>query len=312
MRLKFLLISSIIILCSLCRTQAQTTGGQEVFPFAGISRDAKGAAMGFTGKADCSSPAWSALSSSASLPFYEGTFQVKTLYQSWGRKDFGGSFFGGGAAVKIGKNLGLAIAGLYQGWKSYNTVNEFNVPTGRVKPADYQFGIGAGYRFLEKYSTGANLKYYRSEAGEHNTYSNLAADIFIMGRFGDFGVTAGVSDIGGKVKSYSGDSFSLPTAAVAATTYTKELTPFLSVAGSLDLNCYFSGNLTAGIGAEVGLWDIGFIRGGYHYGTDKAILPSFGTLGLGFEYFGFILEGAIIFGNDIIGNSITASLGYKF
>lgn len=312
MRFKFYLISSVFALLSICPVYGQISGGKDMFPFSRINRDARHAAMGFAGKADSQSTAWSAFSNSASLPFYDGTLQVKTLYQSWASKDLGGSFYGGGVSVKIGKNFGLGLAGVYQGWNSYETFNEANVPTGTVKPYDCQAGIGIGYRFLKKYSAGVNVKYFRSEYGQYNEYSNFAADIFLMGQFGDFGVTAGVSNLGGKVKSYSVEKFSIPASASAALTYSKNMLSFLSVTGSLDIDCYFSGNINAAIGAEIGLYDILFIRGGYHYGTHKAVLPSFGTVGLGLEYFGFSLEGAIILGNDIIGNAITASLGYKF
>lgn len=69
-------------------------------------------------------------------------------------------------------------------------------------------------------------------------------------------------------------------------------------------------NLSAG--AQYSFKNMLFARAGYHFGTKEAVLPSFATVGLGVRFFGVSLDFAYLTGNDVIGNSMTFGLGYRF
>ena len=80
----------------------------------------------------------------------------------------------------------------------------------------------------------------------------------------------------------------------------------------LDADYYFNGGIAAALGAEYSFNDMIFARAGYHYGTSKAIITYFVTVGLGARFVGIDINFAYLTGNDLIGNTLTVGLGYSF
>ena len=70
--------------------------------------------------------------------------------------------------------------------------------------------------------------------------------------------------------------------------------------------------MTAAAGVQYSFRDMVFARAGYHYGADKAVLPSFASAGLGVKFFGVELNVAYLFASDALGGTMTFGLGYSF
>ena len=114
------------------------------------------------------------------------------------------------------------------------------------------------------------------------------------------------------MKSDSGDSFSLPASATIGADWVRQFSDSHGLRLAVDVDCLFSGNVTAAAGAQYSFKNMLFARAGYHFGTKEAVLPSFATVGLGVRFFGVSLDFAYLTGNDVIGNSMTFGLGYRF
>jgi hypothetical protein len=74
---------------------------------------------------------------------------------------------------------------------------------------------------------------------------------------------------------------------------------------------FFSGGISAGLGVEYAWNGQLFARAGYHYGGDGPV-PSFASAGLGIRLADFSLNGAYIFGSDVLANTFALSFGVSF
>ena len=68
----------------------------------------------------------------------------------------------------------------------------------------------------------------------------------------------------------------------------------------------------ASAGAEYSILDIVDIRAGYHYGQNGTVLPTFASVGLGFEFFGVNLDAAYLISAGAMKNTFSVGLGYSF
>ena len=126
-----------------------------------------------------------------------------------------------------------------------------------------------------------------------------------------FGLTAGVASLFANIKDDMGNSYKLPASARLAGDYTylKDDNAFTA---DVDLDYFFSGNFCAAAGAQYGYKDMLFVRAGYHYGPEKAVLPSFASVGCGVKFSGVRIDFAYLTANKDLGNTITVGLGYTF
>ena len=79
----------------------------------------------------------------------------------------------------------------------------------------------------------------------------------------------------------------------------------------VDAEYAFYGAFSAAFGAEYGFNDMIFARAGYRYGGNS-VLPSFASVGAGVKVAGIKMNVAYLLANDLIGNTLSISLGYSF
>jgi len=304
-------IITVMIAFALVAGTASAQDG-EALSFVRIVRDPASAGMGFTGVASVSGMAYSSFRNSSVIPFYAERMSVGVSGQMWAPDGVKSTNLGFGAAFKAGKRLGFTVGGAYQAGEEYSMTDESGNPAGSFKPNDMILNGGVGVGIIDNLAAGVNVRYASQRLSDDNSYSAVAADIFLTYRLSDLNITAGVSSVGTSVKSESGDSFSLPASATVAADWSKSFSENHGVRLAADADYFFSGNVTVAAGAEYSFKDMLFARAGYHFGSEDAVLPSFATVGFGVRLFGVSLDFAYLTASDVLGNSITFGLGYRF
>lgn len=284
----------------------------EALPFVRIVHDPASAGMGFAGVASVSGTAYSSFRNPTAIPFSEERMSIGVSGQMWAPDGARSTNLGFGAAFKAGKRFGFSLGGAYQMGEKYSLTDETGNITGTFKPDDMILNGGVGVKVFNNLAVGANVRYAMQRFSEGKPYSAMAADIFMTYRLSDLNITVGVSSLGSSVKSESGDSFSIPTSATIGADWSKALSRSHGVRLAADVDYFFSGNVTAAAGAEYSFRNMLFARAGYHFGTKDAVLPSFATIGFGAKFFGISLDIAYLTANDILGNTLTFGIGYRF
>ncbi len=120
-----------------------------------------------------------------------------------------------------------------------------------------------------------------------------------------------VNNVGGKV-NYGGEDYDQPMLACAGVAYRIGNPESSSVTPSVEADVLFKGGLMAGLGVEYSYKSMLFARGGFHYGDKEKAVPTYASLGLGVRFLGISLDVAYLTASDILGNSISLGLGYRF
>lgn len=126
---------------------------------------------------------------------------------------------------------------------------------------------------------------HRSQPGRSNCRSICAAtaDAFALADVSGIRIAAGVRNIGGKIKSSEGSSFSLPASVSAGVAYRFVNTEQHHIEAGADADIFIDGGASASVGVEYSYRNAAFARLGYNYASDKAPVPSFASVGIGFR-----------------------------
>ena len=267
--------------------------GFEALPFLRLSRNP--AAISGGSAQVFASRAYSVFSNPA-LPFSsdEGV-DVALSYARWGAGEANEVDFGG--AYSLSDRFSLSLGFSY-------------APSGEFSSADMIAGIGAGFRITESFTLGANVKYASSKLSDAYSLGAVAGDFFVT--YQSFGLvaTAGVSTLGTPVESQATGKYSLPSSAAFGLGYGAFAGNTLELRAQLTADCYFSGALAAGAGAEAIIKDMVSVRLGYDYGGES-VIPSHATAGIGFRFSGFRFDATVLAGGDA-GTSMLFGAAYSF
>ena len=309
---------SILLMCSISTPviKAQDIVGnassKESMGFVKMTVNPETAAKGFAGLANSDQIAWSTFSNAAAIPFSQSKFGAAFTYQRIAPKGVLNNNFALGLGGKIGNHVGLGMGFMIQRGKDFPLYTEDGCENGLAHSQDIQVNIGGSYRFGKIVSLGVNLKYLQKAPLPKYTYRAFSADVMAQCSFYGLSIALGVANVGTPIKSSDASSFKLPSSAALGLDYQLALAKVHKLNFDVDVDYYFSNQVTCGVGAEYSYNDMVFIRGGYHYGSSKAIIPSFGTAGIGLKFFGVQLDFAYLFANPILGNTLTLGLAYSF
>ncbi len=290
-----------------------SVSGGQALPFTAVDSNPVTLAKGTAGLVETSSISRSAFTNSAAVPFSDLKFDVSAGYMMWQPASINSNVISIGAAYNMNSKFGIA-AGLYYGMNPEYGITDANGSAGGTfKPSDIHAAVGVSYRFIDALSVGVNLGYATSSLAEGQSYGTIAADAFLMAKFSDFKVAAGVSNFLGGIKSESGAKFSIPASAAVGAGYGKTFAEKHAVEANLDLDYFFSGGLAAAVGAGYTFNDFVSVRAGYRYGGASPI-PSFASVGAGVKFAGVKLDLAyIIAGADSPAkNTLAVAVGYCF
>lgn len=290
---------------------AFTAGAQdEAMPFSRIPQSASVISVGGVALTD-SGNAFSSFANAAVIPYSSSRMNAAVSYMRLHPGSDADNRINAGLTFRIGKNFGIG-GGIAYGMDSpYEITDESGTVTGNYKPSDLLLNIGLGWKFLPFLSVGADIKYLRDAVAEGYSYNAVSTDIFLMSRFNGVSIAAGVSSLGNKVSSSSGEKYSLPSSFDIGFEYQLNLHEHHSLKLLADADYFFSRKFATSAGLSYTWNSMLTARCGYHYGG-KSVVPSYASAGIGVKFFGISLDAAYLFGSGILKNSLGISLGYEF
>lgn len=306
-----------IIIALACCIAAPAIGlsakDNEALPFIRIVRNPAMGAMGYAGVASSSTIAYSSFNNPAVIPFYQKTVDAAFSWQNWAPDGVKSTNLNFGTGVKLLKGrLGLAVGGAVQNGEKYDIYNSSGVKSGTFTPKDMVLNFGASTLIFKDFAAGVNVRYAKQDLSDDVNYDTFAMDMFLAYRLEKIDLTAGISSLGSAVTSDDGNDFSIPTSATIGGSYHEIFKEVHGIEANLDMDYFFSGNFTFALGAQYSWKETIFLRAGYHFGADDAVLPSFVTFGLGAQLKGFRLDFCYLTGNEAIKNTLSVGLGFSF
>jgi len=260
------------------------------FLLADVTASAQGEALGFTrtdlspvlqGTAGAAISAdngpWSAFGAAAS-----GAYMDKKISAGAGFQALSGNLlFNAAAGVALSDKMAVYVGGLYNAGA---VVADYRT---NYMVASAGFGMG----ITDKFSVGANVRFAGQNLTPTNKYSGVSLDLSVRDRILDnLAVIAGVSTLGGKVTSTSGETYPQPARAYAGADFSAALESI----GTLCLDAmgeyYFSGNYAAAAGLRLGFMEYFNLRAGYRHASSSCVLPSYFAIGGGASVAGFNID----------------------
>lgn len=257
---------------------------------------------------------FAALRNAAVLPFSECKADVSAAYAPWAPSSDGYKFINLGVGFNFKQRWGFSVAGSYGIGPSYDVIDDYGCSQGTFGTSSMLLAVGVGCKITDYLSLGADFKYASEKlSAEDGTKGAFNADVFILGRVAGVNITAGVSTLGPRIIASSGESFSLPASAMLGVYYPWKIAPTHILSISADGNYYFKGGANAAAGVQYCWNDLLSVRAGYHFGSDKAPVGSYASVGLGVRIVkGLHLDAAYLLGNATLKNTFSAGLGYRF
>ena len=218
---------------------------------------------------------------------------------------------GVGAAYRLGDRLafGLQFKSLIQ--PSYDVVSESGSVKDSFTPGETNFAVGAAYSVTDWLSVGVTGRMVMSTLADDAKANVVGADVAVFYRKDALSAGLSVNNVGGKV-NYGGEDYDQPMLARAGVAYRIGNPESSSVTPSVEADVLFKGGLMAGLGVEYSYKSMLFARGGFHYGDKGKAVPTYASLGLGVRFLGVSLDVAYLTASDVLGNSISFGLGYRF
>lgn len=265
-------------------------GGSAALPFTRIFSGATMEGTAGAAMASAEISAWGSMGSAAMLPFSGKFLDVEAEYRYAGT---------GRAAAAVSlkplDNMAFALGMTYASGASING----------YQTANMVLSAGGGMMVAENITIGINARYARQNLTEDVSYGGFSVDVSAAARFGDLTATAGVSTLGSKVTSSSGDSYSQPSYAYLAGEYAFGAFRFDAAA-----ECAFSGAAALSIGAVYSYDGLFFARTGYRLASASSVLPSQFAIGAGINFHGAALD--LTYLRLPSANVVAVNLGYSF
>lgn len=251
--------------------------------------------------------AFAAENNAAAMSLSDDSFAVAAGYGLWAPETAGSQLMGLGAFARVGERVGIGLSGRYTMEKPMNISSAAGGILGTFTPSELGANLAVSVKVIDGLSVGVTGKFVRSSIGEELSGSAFGADVSVAWRKDGLSAGAAVCNLGSKVK-YGDNSYSMPMLVKAGAAYSADF----GLTASVEADYLFSGAFAAGLGLEYNLFDIGFLRAGYHYGDKSQGLASFASLGAGVQFAGVELSAAWLTASPTLGNSLLFSLGYSF
>ncbi len=301
MKIRYIFLVAALFVALSVKGQENTAFGENR-----TDRNPASLSMASAGLSRVDNASWGALYNPSTMVFSPESFGINLAARNWA-PEYDGAKSGVVAAAYNAGRFSVALGGAYSIGKEYDVLNSNGSHIGSFAPSGMQAALGLGFRIMDNLSIGANVKYNTKTIAESYSYSAISTNLLLSYNSGDFGVSAGVMELGTKVEGKGGNSYSLPTSLVLAADYSLGFLDFV-----LDLDYYLSGGFSAALGAEYNFNEMLFIRGGYRMASGTVPVPSFASLGLGLQFNGIELNAAYLLASETLAGSLGFGLSYSF
>lgn len=251
--------------------------------------------------------AFAAENNAAAMSLSDNSFAVAASYGLWAPQTADNQLIGVGAFARIGERLGLGISGRYRMENPMDITSATGGILGTFTPSEFGANLAVSVKVIDGLSVGLTGKFVNSSIGEELSGSAFGADVSVAWKGRALSAGAALCNLGSSVK-YGDSSYAMPMLVKAGAAYSAAF----GLTASVEADYLFSGAFMAGLGLEYNLFDIGFLRAGYHYGDRSEGLASFASLGAGVRFAGFEVSAAWLTASPTLGNSLLFSLGYSF
>ena len=255
--------------------------------------------------------AYSLESNVASMSFGEDKFAAGASFGLWQPDYAKDKVISVGATYRLGERFAIGLQ--YKDFRqpSYDIVSESGSVKDSFTPSETIIAFGVAYSITNFISVGVTGRMVKSTLGEDAAASVLGADAALFFKKDALSAGLSVNNLGGKV-NYGGDDYDPPMLARLGAAYRIGNPNASAVTPSVEADVLFKGGFMAGVGVEYSYRSMLFARGGFHYGDKKKAVPTYASLGLGIRFLGVSLDVAYLTASDILGNSISFGLGYRF
>lgn len=236
-----------------------------------------------------------------------GTFRATAGGGIWEASGINSSLLGAEATYRLPFGLEAGIFADFVKDEPYDVTNAKGQVTGSFAPTETAVGISAGYPVLDFLKAGLRMRMISSSLAQYHSASAFGADIFAVYMTKGLRASLEVCNLGSGL-DYGAGSYSQPSLARIAAGWN----PVKGLLVAADADCLFSGAMMAGAGLEYSLFDIVFLRGGYHYGDAAKAIPSYATVGIGLKIKGITMDSVCFLGTESLSGTAMIRLGYGF
>lgn len=271
-----------------------------------VPSDPESAAMGGVSVASRAN-AFALDNNASAISLSEKTFAVGVSYGYWAPETSSNHNMGLGAFVRVSDRVGIGISGKYIMDRPMDITTESGAVTGRFTPHDLIGSAAVSVRVACGVAVGLTAKIANSSIGEGLSGTAFGADLSVAWHGKSFRAGAALCNAGSRI-SYGGDSYAIPMSVKAGAAWESSF----GLEADIEADYLFSGAFMAGAGLEYSIFDIGFVRAGYHYGDRTEGLASFVSAGVGVRFAGLSLDFTYITASQTLNNTLLCSLGYSF
>jgi len=243
---------------------------------------------------------------------YKGSADV--TYMMWQPQALGNNLFLLDGYYKLSDNFALAAGGRFNMYKPYEAMNATGNPGASFTPSEYMAFLGVHFGAADNLAVMANVKMISSSIAPKYAGNAFAADLGLAYDLDGLTLAISARNLGTKLSYSKKVQNNLPMTVLLGAEKTFE---FGDNALDLALDAGYMplhSCAVARAGAEFSIQRIFDIRAGYHFGSNKAVEPSYATVGiganvkvvrLGIAYF-------IAGGDSPLKNTLAFSVGARF
>lgn len=243
--------------------------------------------------------------------FSKDTFNVGVAYSLFQPTATKANIADVGAVWNVRNRWAFTAGASFSADQKEHRYDEYGTALSDFRPTSLTVGIGAAYRITDCLSAGATFN-YASSSGLDNDLQAFAADIKLTFRKYGMNISAFADNLGTSVKVEGGERFSIPMSVGVEAGYGRDFGKS-SLYGAVRGQCWFGGPtaFSPSAAVEYSYNNLLFCRAGYHYGSKKNGLPSYGGLGLGLRLGGVSVDLSWNAASGVMKNTFVCGLGFN-
>ena len=242
------------------------------------------------------------------------TMDASVSYYKWAPGALGNDVLNADLSYCIGK-IGILAEARVNGYPAYTMYDANGAPLEDYTPNEFVAGLGAAYAVMEDLSMSLMAKYVGSKLTSDVNAAAFCADFNALYRIN--GLTLGLlaSNLGTKLKYSESSVAALPMLLKLGAKNEFVFTDKIGLSAGLEGGCIAQSgqnSITASAGLALKMLDMISVMAGYHFSSNSKLDPSYASAGLGFDIKGISISAAYLISSAPIGNTLGASLGYRF